>query len=115
VGHACRNGRTTETTIRQDLQGIDAGEPPNVVPDPPRKLANPGPSNRPDVSGDESIGGVHALALARAALALIDVDLPRVRGLLADLVDVLGARRVANGERIGPEDHPSESGTAFKP
>jgi hypothetical protein len=82
---------TTETTIRQDLQRIDAIEPSSGTPDPSRKTANPDRSYGPDDPRDESIDCVRALALARAAFALIDVDLPRVRGLLADLVELLAA------------------------
>ncbi|MGA3124247.1 MAG: hypothetical protein ABSF69_26105 [Polyangiaceae bacterium] len=43
---------------------------------------------------------LRALALARAALALVDVDAVRVRGLLADLVDLLEAGGVMPGSAI---------------
>jgi hypothetical protein len=57
-----------------------------------RNLANPGVTSRQDDSADDSNVGVRALALARAALVLIDADVVRARMLLADLVEALAKR-----------------------
>ena len=71
-----------------------------VALDPVRNPANPSRSDRPDDSPDDWIHRLRALALARAALALVDIDAVRVRGLLADLVDLIEAGGVTAGSAI---------------
>ncbi len=81
--------------IRLDLQGIVADGSSETPPGLVRNPANHGLSDHPDDSPDDALHPVRAvaLALARAALALVDVDAVRVRGLLVDLVDVLETLR----------------------
>jgi hypothetical protein len=76
------------------LYGIAADGPPSDGPDPMRNPANPGVTSRQDDSTEDSNDGVPALALARAALALIDVDVVRARVILACLVEALAKASV---------------------
>ena len=92
-----QRGIETEPGSEKDANraGSDGSVGKARAPDPDAKPANLRSPKAPDESPDESVDRLRALALARAALALVDADPALVRGLLVDLVDLLEPRQAA--------------------